>query len=184
MNAKLLKKLLKISPVWRLSITELLLYLFPRISSLQHFSRKSMPKSCIQLSHYKRCQTQRPKKIEACRLFQIHQWNERKCQNFCAGQGWDFEPPGAAADCQALIGEFDFCFVFGFGLKFDFDFLIGEILNLVNNSGPKWKRSLLEEANLQALSPLICYRPKAELVYTKRRLKRPAQAKKHDIWVN
>ena len=31
-----------------------------------------MLKSCIQLSQYDRCQTQRPEEFEACRPFQIH----------------------------------------------------------------------------------------------------------------
>ena len=39
---------------------------------LQHFPRKSMLKSWIQLSQYDRCQTQRPEEFEACRPFQIY----------------------------------------------------------------------------------------------------------------
>ena len=42
-------------------------------SFLQHFSRKSMLKSQIQLSQYDRCQTQRSKEFKQCRPFQIYQ---------------------------------------------------------------------------------------------------------------
>jgi len=42
-------------------------------SSLQHFPRKLMLKSGIQLSQYDRCQTQWPKEFKACRPFQIYQ---------------------------------------------------------------------------------------------------------------
>ena len=58
-----------------------------------------MLNSCIRLSQYDRCSTQRPEKFRSRRPFQIHQSARR-----------------AATGCQALIGEFETAGVIGISL--------------------------------------------------------------------
>ena len=61
-----------------------------------------MLNSCIRLSQYDRCSTQRPEKFRSRRPFQIHQSA--------------LEPRRAATGCQALIGEFETAGVIGISL--------------------------------------------------------------------